>query len=179
MEGQRIVQRGSSQVNESPAEGRSDTGRVYRAERSAVLRHLVYLTGDRQTAEDLTQETFGRFHATAEEPANVRAWLLKVASNLAYNHFRGESRRVEREARVVPPVSADLDDVLDVRRALEMLEARDRAALLLRHSGFSYAEIAEAIGLAPSSVGTTLARAQRKFREAYESAGSVPRDAGE
>jgi RNA polymerase sigma factor (sigma-70 family) len=170
---QPVVQRGSAQVSEGSPQRRVDAGRVFRQERAAVLRHLVYLTGDRQVAEDLTQETFGRFCETAEEPANVRAWLLKVASNLAYNHFRGESRRLQREAQVAPSSSPDVDEVLDVRCALETLDPRDRAVLMLRHSGFAYAEIAEATGLAPSSVGTILARAQRRFREAYEGTGGA------
>ena len=71
--------------------------------------------------------------------------------------------------RVAEEAHTDLDDVLDVRETLEALEPRDRVALLLRHSGFSYAEIADATGLAPSSVGTTLARAQRRFRQEYVS----------
>jgi RNA polymerase sigma factor (sigma-70 family) len=148
--------------------------RIYAEQRLAVERHLVYLTGDRHLAEDLTQETFGRLYerVTEEgsEPRNPRAWLLKVASNLAYNHFRSESRRQARESAPVSTVEADRDDVIDVRRALARLDARDRTVLLLRHTGFSYAEIAEAVGIAPGSVGTTLARAQRRFRQTYEGA---------
>jgi RNA polymerase sigma factor (sigma-70 family) len=152
--------------------------RLYRAHVLAVRRHLVYLTGDRAAAEDLTQETFGRLyqHLAADEPSDLRnpqAWLLRVASNLAYNHFRTESRRSLREdvASQVTRSETSVDDVLDVRRALEELDSRDRIVLMLRHSGFSYAEVAQAVGVAPSSVGTTLARAQRRFRKAYEAAG--------
>jgi RNA polymerase sigma factor (sigma-70 family) len=93
-----------------------------------------------------------------------------VASNLAYNHMRGEARRISRETIAETSPETDVDAILDVRRALEDLGARDRIVLMLRHSGFSYAEIAEAVGLAPNSVGTILARAQRRFRETYEGA---------
>jgi RNA polymerase sigma factor (sigma-70 family) len=143
---------------------------LVRDERAAVVRHLVYLTGDHHLAEDLAQETFGRLleRMDADSLANPRAWLLKVASNLAFNHFRSETRRGAREARLEPPAARDIDESLDVRCAIERLEPRDRAVILLRHSGFSYAEIAESVGLAPSSIGTTLARAQRHFREVYE-----------
>lgn len=153
------------------AAGNEDFDRIFREERSAVHRHLVFLTGDRSLAEDLTQETFGRLYSRppAEGLRNPRAWLLTTASRLAYNHARGEIRRRERETRVGETVLADVDAVLDVRRALDALQPRDRMMLLLRHSGFSYAEIAEATDLAPGSVGTVLARAQRRFREIYES----------
>lgn len=153
-----------------------DFDAVYLAEYGRVLRHLIYLTGDRVTSEDLAQETFGRLlECPPAALRNTSAWLLTVASNLAYNHFRGETRRREREGRVTDAAATDPDDVLDVRRALDALTPRDRLVLLLRHSGFSYAEIAEAVALAPSSVGTTLARAQARFRDAYES----PREAAE
>jgi RNA polymerase sigma-70 factor, ECF subfamily len=159
---------------------RTDFDRIYREQRRAVERHLLYLTGDRSLAEDLTQETFGRLYergldpGTADVPRNERAWLLTVASNLAYNHFRGESRRVAREEAVAPAMAdgarSDHDAVLDVRAALQGLEPRDRTVLLLRHAGFSYAEIARAVDLAPGSIGTILARAQGRFRSAYEGA---------
>ena len=160
-----------------PRERLSEFDRVFRSERTVVQRHLVRLTGDRSLAEDLGQETFSRLYqrlqAEDDEPLrNARAWLLTVASNLAYNHFRSETRRGARELAVgVTPSEPDLDVGLDVRQALNRLDVRDRFVLLLRHSGFTYAEIAEATGLAASSVGTILARAQRRFREAYEGAG--------
>jgi len=150
-----------------------DAGAVFRAEQPALLRHLLYMTGDRALAEDLAQEAFGRLVQAAdmEDVRNPRAWLMKVASNLAYNHFRGEGRRTEREIRTAADGDAlapDIDAVVDVRRCLEALDPRDRAVLMLRHSGFSYAEIADSVGLAANSIGTTLARAQRRFRDIYE-----------
>lgn len=153
--------------------GQADFNRLFLAERLAVYRHLKYLTGDPELAEDLTQETFSRLLEQGREDLaalrNPRAWLLRVASNLAYNHFRSEQRRIAREEAADEPDQPDVEDVLDVRRALGSLESRDRTVLLLRHSGFSYAEIAEAVDLAKTSVGTILARAQNRFRIAYES----------
>ena len=172
------MQRGSPILTErSGPGGLTAFDRVYREQRVAVERHLLYLTGDRQLAEDLTQETFGRLYERGlpgdDALRNPRAWLLTVASNLAYNHFRAESRRVRRETAPNVSHETDRDDVLDVRSALERLDSRDRTVLLLRHTGFSYAEIAEAVGVAASGVGTILARAQRRFREAYEGAGGA------
>lgn len=158
---------------------RAEFDELFRAHARSVRRHLVFLTGDRALAEDLAQETFGRLYervqADGDELRDPRAWLLTVASNLAYNHFRAEARRLARESspllsgREDAPAREDVvEDVLDVRRALARLDSRDRVVLMLRHSGFRYAEIAEALDLAPTSVGTILARAQRRFRETYE-----------
>ena len=166
------MQRGSATLSEDVPRDTGAFERLYRENSLAVRRHLVDLLGDKQAAEDLTQETFSRLYtsgsADGEELRNPRAWLLAVASNLAYNHLRGEGRRTARERIVDASPATDLDEVLDVRRALEALAPRDRIVLMLRHSGFSYAEIAEAVDLAPGSVGTILARSQRRFREAYE-----------
>ena len=54
-----------------------------------------------------------------------------------------------------------------MREALEQLTEREREILLMRHGGFSYREIAEAVDVAPSSVGTLLARAERNFVNVY------------
>jgi RNA polymerase sigma-70 factor (ECF subfamily) len=55
-----------------------------------------------------------------------------------------------------------------VRRALRRLPERQTQLLLLRQMGLSYAELADACGVAPGSVGTLLARAASAFRKAYE-----------
>ena len=55
-----------------------------------------------------------------------------------------------------------------VHTILDDMPARARACLLLRHGGMSYAEIADALGVAPGSIGTMLARAERDFRRRYD-----------
>lgn len=54
------------------------------------------------------------------------------------------------------------------RKALEQLPERDREMLVLRYEGFSYKEIADVVNVAASSVGTLLARAERRFVEALD-----------
>ena len=55
-----------------------------------------------------------------------------------------------------------------VRQALAQLPERQRDCLVLRHSGYAYAEIAATLGIAVGSVSVLLARAERAFRAAYE-----------
>jgi RNA polymerase sigma factor (sigma-70 family) len=59
------------------------------------------------------------------------------------------------------------EEQAEVRRALAGLPERQRACLLLRHSGYAYAEIAETLGIALGSVGVLLARAEAAFRLTY------------
>jgi RNA polymerase sigma-70 factor (ECF subfamily) len=55
-----------------------------------------------------------------------------------------------------------------VRTALTRLPRAQAVALVLRHSGLSYADVAAAVGLSPASVGTTVRRAEAALREEME-----------
>ena len=58
-----------------------------------------------------------------------------------------------------------LDERRGVRGALARLPRRQAVALVLRHSGLSYAEVAAALDLSPDSVGTTVRRAESALRK--------------
>ena len=62
-----------------------------------VHAYLVYLTGDRATAEELTAETFARalerWHRFDPRRAGPRTWLCQLARSTALDHFRAEARR--------------------------------------------------------------------------------------
>jgi RNA polymerase sigma-70 factor (ECF subfamily) len=155
-----------------------------------IFRLLYRIAGTREEAEDLTQETFLRLHRSPElwkglqpEPRehNVRAWLYRVATNLAYNALRSQQRRTRREDVVLgqtlsagrsdpdPVEVAERDDErAAVRRALAALPERQAQLLLMRHAGFSYRELAEALGIAAGSVGTSLVRAEAAFEKVYQ-----------
>ena len=111
-------------------------------------------------------------------PTNPKPWLFAVALNLARDDGRRSVRqdrrlellRGEREGAAAPAADEELErdeKAVAVRAALGLLSEKDREALLLQAEGFSYAEIAAALGLAPGAVGTTLARARRRLVEAY------------
>lgn len=172
----------------------SDFDALFLAHYDGVYRLAYRLAGTREEAEDLAQEAFLRLHRTphlwhtAANPTaehNVRAWLYRVVTNLAYNALRGERRRRQREDRLAGPTAPDTDiDIADaalgaveqaqaaaqVRRALAALTERQVQLLLLRQAGLSYRELAEALGVAPGSVGTLLARAEAAFVAAYRAA---------
>ncbi len=154
---------------------------AFRSYYEGVYRLLFRLVGSRDEAEDLAQEAFLRLYRqdfAAERRHNTRAWLYRVATNLAHNARRGNLRRVGREDRAESqglvatapdPAEAALrqSERESVRRALARLPERQARLLLLRHSGLSYKELAEVEGIAPTSVGTLLARAEAAFAAAY------------
>ncbi|HET9221395.1 MAG TPA: sigma-70 family RNA polymerase sigma factor [Roseiflexaceae bacterium] len=144
-----------------------------------VYRVLYSLVGGREPAEDLAQETFLALyhHPPSIAPGTTLiAWLCRVALNRGYNALRGERReraRVERLAE--PPAQPDpqaellrAEERARVRAALARLPERQSQLLLLRHAGLAYTEIAAIVDVAPGSVGTLLARAERAFMAEYE-----------
>lgn len=158
----------------------TDFDALFLAHYEGVYRLLYRIVGAREDAEDLAQETFLRLtrqRFPAGRVHNVRAWLYRVATNLAYNLLRGESRRARRQeqfgAQTTPetddPAGAALvaDERIVVRRILARLPQKQAQLLLLRHAGLSYRELADAMEIAPGSVGTLLARAEAAFEKAY------------
>ena len=143
----------------------------------AVYRYVHRLTGNPDEAEELTQETFVRLLEHEVDRDKTKSWLFTVARNLVRDQARTRNRRAElAEGEDLGPDDPETpEDALRrsvrkrrVRRALEQVKPRDREMLLMREEGFSYAEIAEAVGVATSSVGTLLSRALQRFADAYE-----------
>lgn len=144
-----------------------------------VFRYCVRLVGDRDEAEDVAQEAFVRMveHEVEGPEAAVRVWLFRTALNEVRDRarVRKNRERLLEENPVTPDPPSTPDREAEraerrrrVRRALNGLDERGKEILLMRQEGFKYREIAEAVGVAASSVGTLLARAQRRFQDAYE-----------
>lgn len=156
----------------------TDWSDVYRSVFPDLVRFLHRKVWDVDQARDLAQEAFVR--ALRHDPRKPRAWLFRVASNLARDEARTVVRRkrhlallkseadVAQEGASTPAEDlAEAERATRVREALATLGEKDREALLLWEGGLSYPEIARQTGLAVGSVGTTLARARRRLAEAY------------
>jgi len=131
-----------------------------------VVRVASRIVG-RDAAEDVAQETFLRLMALSK-PRRPRAWLAKVARNLAID----EVRRRRRIAPVDTPDKAtdepDVAELLSVRRAMQDVPERYRLVLWLKHvEGRSAAEIARMTGVTQSSVEMSLFRARRSLADSY------------
>jgi RNA polymerase sigma-70 factor (ECF subfamily) len=146
----------------------------------AVYRYLVYLTGDRAAAEDLTAETFEKafrsWRRFDPRRASPRTWLCRIARNVAVDWFRAETRRQRREdtyARGVP-LTEEFGDGLPapLEAALRELSPAEREVVALRVllelDGPSAARV---LGISQTACSTRLSRALKRLEERMSDAG--------
>lgn len=147
---------------------------LFRKEYGRVVGIAHRVVRDADEAEDVAQDVFVAFYRKhAPDAAYAPAWLHAAAAHTALNWIRSRERRRaretvharERDTTVDPAAHAeDAETQGEVRAALARLDERSAALLALRYSGLSYEEIAAALGLRRSSIGTFLARAEDAFR---------------
>jgi len=146
---------------------------VAEAELDAVHRYLLFLTGNRAVAEDLTGETFEkafrswrRFDPRRGTP---RAWLCRIARSAALDHFRSEQRRRKREDRYARGAQAVDDGELGpspLEAALSQLSPAEREVVALRVLlELENEDAARVLGISPTAVSTRLSRALKKLEE--------------
>jgi len=146
---------------------------VFRCARSVVQ--------DSALAEDITQEVFMRLYKNLDhikDEEMLRPWLIRVALNLSKNAIRGNIRanvreenyfkEVEENAVFEPEIDLERrEQAKEVQRALQKIKEPLRSCLVLKQQGLSYKEIAEALSLNETSIGTFVARARKEFVRFY------------
>lgn len=153
----------------------------------SLLRHVI---GDRDLAEDLTQEVFLRVYRarkTYQPEAKFSTWLFTIANNVALNAIRTKKRHPEFQmpnsagsSSNVPTMENTLaaDSGIIPSRQLDKMEAREAvrlaiaslgenqrmAVMLNRFEGMNYSDIAEVMNLTPQAVKSLLCRARNNLR---------------
>ncbi|MXY44112.1 MAG: sigma-70 family RNA polymerase sigma factor [Dehalococcoidia bacterium] len=151
---------------------------------SQVYNVSARILGDRHLAEDVAQETFIKAHRSIDgfRGGSLRAWLLRIASNLSLDATRSRKRRPaesleaasERPGFSVPSDAPGPEQEAlqgELREAIQdgimSLPDDQRAVVVLVDvQGLSYDEAAEAIGSAVGTVKSRLARGRRRLRDA-------------
>lgn len=147
----------------------------------AVFRTARAIVRDPALAEDVTQEVFLRLYRHRDSTPGddlLRAWLLRVTLNVARNTIRGNNRSSAREEAYVQDNTRDdwfapaieyerRVQIEEARRALDKIKEPTRSCLLLRHQGLSYREIASALSLNETNIGSLIARGRKEFARVY------------
>lgn len=158
-------------------------GDLVRRYQQSVFNVCYRFMGQRQLAEDQTQEAFLRGHDRLETfklDKPFGPWIRTVAANLCLNALKAqgpyqaeleEERALTAETRWIDPEARRQQDELAerVRRAILKLPPHYRAVIELRHYGeMSYKEIGRALGLPLSDVRSHLYRARKALAEELE-----------
>ena len=138
------------------------------------------MLGDRDEADDVTQEVFVRLwtdaHRYRPEAARLTTWLHRIAHNLCIDWQR-RNGRVSPAGDTLPEGEAPGPDghlagvvrARRVRDAVAALPERQRSALVLCHyQGLGNREAAEIVGVSVEALESLLARARRTLRRALE-----------
>ncbi|HKW72165.1 MAG TPA: sigma-70 family RNA polymerase sigma factor [Candidatus Dormibacteraeota bacterium] len=149
---------------------------LFTAQYARVVGIANRVLADPHEAEDVAQDVFIDFHRLHSATADYApAWLHRAAAHASLNRLRGARRRQKREVAQAleegertldPQKQAEVaEDRRMVRQALGRLAPKPAAALALRASGLSYAEVAQALGVGIGQVGTLLRRAEAALRK--------------
>jgi RNA polymerase sigma-70 factor, ECF subfamily len=157
-----VDQRAMREVSEHEVEA------FVRRHREHVFRLAIMMMGDRDEAEDLTQEVFLRAFGARQKISSLsspEAWLRKVLVRRAYSRLQ---RRKPVEL-VSEHSTKGASEQIEVRQVLATLSADQQVVLSLSMGeGLTYAEIAQALGIPEGTVASRLNTAKAAFRRAWE-----------
>jgi RNA polymerase sigma factor (sigma-70 family) len=140
-----------------------------------VHAYLLYFTGDRSVAEDLTAETFERacrrWRRFDPNRGSAKTWLCQLARSTALDHFRAEDRRRRREGVYAVREQTESAEAVfaegfspALEQGLRELSAGEREVIALRVILDLETDTASALlGISPTACSTRLSRALQKL----------------
>lgn len=138
---------------------------LYAATARPIHAYVAAVTGSRDTADDVLQETYFRFlmrRGPGMPVEEARPYLFRIASNLLRDRWRS-SREEQWPEHLDQALCSDLNVQIDIHRILQALKPKERLLLWLAYvEGMTHAEIASATGLTVLSVRPLLFRARKK-----------------
>ena len=152
--------------------------RLYLEYHRPIVNYLYRMVGDSEQAEELAQDVFVRAYGglfRLDEGSNYRAWLYRIATNLAYDTLR-RRRLVSwfslRETDADEQAGRGPDRLAEqqaVQEALMRIPETYRSVLVLFSvQGYAVKEIAGLLGVSEGAVKTRLSRAREMFRKAFD-----------
>lgn len=132
--------------------------KIYDANIDKIYRFIYYKTYHKETAEDLTSQTFlkalEKFHLFNPEKGSISSWLYQIARNLVTDHYRSLRHTVDiddvwdlKDEQNVELDMENKEQLKELREVLRKLPADQRDILILRvWLDFSYSDIAQVLG---------------------------------
>ncbi|WP_309723200.1 RNA polymerase sigma factor [Armatimonas sp.] len=153
---------------------------LYTRHGAQVFRHAYFLLGSRDDAEDILQETFLRAHKALGNFAtrsSHQTWLLRICTNLCYDHQRQKLRHQSAESALPIPslqpdpaeLAAQSETTQRLLRVLDGLPLADRTVLVLHLlEGLDYSQLAQVLDCTRPGAKMRTLRALRRLRERVE-----------
>lgn len=137
-----------------------------------LVAYGAHMSGSKELAEDLVQETFVKALMNTEtvedlSPGKRRAWLYRTFKNLFFDYYRRDVLENEYMQSFVPECEEDRE-IQKIENAvlLQSLKPQDRAIFSLRYfDGFSAEEISQMMNLPPGTVRSKLSRCRKYLKE--------------
>ncbi len=155
-------------------------GELVRRHQGRVRAWLRQLTGDKDRADDLAQDTFVRaWHklSTFSGAGKFSAWLLKIAYNLFLQEIRANKRRKrlvdameENQVALGATIATAADGRLpDLPKMLSVLSVDERLVVTLCQAyGYSHGEASEVTGIPLGTVKSHIRRGMKRIRETFD-----------
>ena len=136
-----------------------------------IFAYALRLTGDRDDADDVYQETFLAAFRGWPPPrrGQERAWLYRIATNKVIDRARRRKRLVRMADLELAAPERDGSSMADLAAAIRVLPEGQRAAFVLRKvQGLEYADVASALACSEEAARSRVAEAMKKVREAMK-----------
>jgi RNA polymerase sigma-70 factor (ECF subfamily) len=139
--------------------------------KNQIFNYLNLMTGDREMAEELTQDTFVKvyFKAGTIKTDNLKAWIYKIATNLARSEFRKIkikhllSLSDVNEGQFAHESSPDSE--IELEQMLSVLPEKYRVAIIMKEiNNFSFEEISEILKKPVGTVKSLVFRGRQQMR---------------
>lgn len=161
---------------------------LYKRYAPKLYSYLLHLTGNRELAKDILQETFYKAFISIKkfrQEASLNTWLRRIALNLFIDYCRAQKRFIteltaSHPGADEPPEEELLQENLpekvwdqieltiqaeDIKHAIQQLPVGARTILLMHLEGYKHEEIAQKLGITVGTVKSQLFRARTLVRK--------------
>lgn len=135
-----------------------------------VYRLSLLILRDLQLAQDITQEVFikVKIHASEVRSENVKAWIMAITRNTAYNALNKQRREINKENDFFINIPDENHDSFEFYDLIAPLEKIDQEIITLYIvNGLKHKEIAGVVHLKESLVRKRYTRALKKLKQLF------------
>jgi RNA polymerase sigma-70 factor (ECF subfamily) len=138
-----------------------------------IYKFIYGMVQNRAEAEDLLQDTFIKVikaQKNKEEIQNWKNYLLTVARNTVYDHWRKRKNKISLDNLFnLRTKEKDIDLQLDIEKGIKKLSPKLKEVIVLREiNQLEYSEIAEILGIEKGTVKSRLNRAREELKNFLE-----------